>query len=424
MRRGRGKAILLVVVIWALIAGVGAFVAMRMQKNEDEEAAEKIKEAADMMDEDITSGQFVIDGVMYQFPMDLQFWLDNGWHVSNNYENKDEFELEAGAVSNEFELFNDEEDFVRVSVINTSDEDAKVEKCMVYTLYMSMTEVDAVFPGGINKSSKPDEVLDEYGDPLSKGDESSMLEAVYSYTSEDSWKCVVELDVVDNNYTIDPFTSVSYSIQSFGTMWDGLISEYGADGLTKIFIDSAMKASYWGDLEEYLEYGIDSESNAQELYESEVVYFAQYLMYYADLYTDYMTDEDLERVYNVAAEALSKVKWNIKDIEINVFNEGTVTLEMYPTDFFYIVEDDIYNAVEEYNTKYADVDFEALSDEEYIAIEQEYIEKIISAMEERVKEAGTLEVVEKQYKVDLNENIVSDTDWEDIDDTIMNLIEE
>ena len=182
-------------------------------KESKEETKKKISESAEKIGKEITCGQFVFDGVVYKFPMDLKDWLDNGWHISNSYENKDEFTLEPGATSNEFELFNEDEDYVRVSVMNTKDENAKIEDCMVYSLYMSTSEGDIVLPGGINKSSKPDDVIEAYGEPVSRGDEKGLLEATYYYEDEDAWKCYVELDVVDNNFTIDPISSVIYSIE-------------------------------------------------------------------------------------------------------------------------------------------------------------------------------------------------------------------
>lgn len=55
-----------------------------------------VSEAAAQVDSDVRSGEFMLDGEVYTFPMSVQDMLDKGWHVSNNYENKDEFVLEPG----------------------------------------------------------------------------------------------------------------------------------------------------------------------------------------------------------------------------------------------------------------------------------------------------------------------------------------
>ncbi len=388
-----------------------------------EETQKKVSESAEKIGKEITCGQFVLDGVVYQFPMDLQDWLDNGWHVSNNYENKDEFTLEPGATSNEFELFNEDEDYVRVSVMNTSSEDAKIEDCMVYSLYMSLTEVDVVFPDGINKSSKPDDVIKAYGEPVSRGDEKGLLEATYYYEDEDAWKCYVELDVVDNSYTTNPLSSVSYSIESFGSIWDSLVASEGLEKTCEIFLDATMKTCYWGDFKSYLEYGIDSQSGAEELYQSEYVYFSECLMYYAGIDSSWLSTETLTRADQVAIDVLKKVKWEIKEIEVNVFEEGTVTIEIYPTNFFDIIEEDVIKAANEFYLKYDGTDFDSMTDEEYAAVEEEYADSILKVMESKVSEAGTLDAIEKVYELDTDAAIVSEDAWIEIDDAIMDLLE-
>ncbi len=392
-------------------------------KESKEEAEKKVSESAEKIGKKITCGEFVFDGVVYKFPMDLKQWLDNGWHVSNNYDNKDEFKLEPGATSNEFELFNEDEDYVRVSVMNTKDEDAKIEDCMVYTLYMSTAEGDLVLPGGITKSSKPDDVLKAYGDPISKGDEKGLLEATYYYEDEDAWKCYVEVDVVDNSFTIDPLSSVRYSIESFGSIWDSLVASEGIEKTCEIFLDATMKTCYWGDFKSYLEYGIDSQSGADELYQSEYVYFSECLMYYAGIDSSWLSAETIARVDKVAIDVLKKVKWNIKGIEANAFEEGTVTLELYPTNFFDVIEEDIIKASNDFSLKYDGVDFDSMSDEEYAVIEEEYADAVIKVMESKVSEAGTLEAIVKEYELDTDNAIVSEDAWIEIDDTIMDLVE-
>ncbi len=73
-------------------------------------------------------GQFVVDGTVYSFPADVADWTNNGWHISNNYENKDSFLLESSVFSNEFELFNDEnkDEYVGMCAINLGAEPAKI----------------------------------------------------------------------------------------------------------------------------------------------------------------------------------------------------------------------------------------------------------------------------------------------------------
>ena len=383
-----------------------------------------IDESAAKISDEITSGEFVIDDVVYKFPMPLEDWLDNGWHISNNYDNVDEFLLEAGYTSNEFELFNEEDAYVRVSVYNDSYEAASVEDCMVYSLYMSTTEVDVVFPQGMTKRNKPADVLEAYGEPDARGDEQSYLEATYIFDDTAMGQCYVELGVVDNDYTIHPFTSVNYGIASFDSYWESLVRNEGEDGACKVYFDATMKASFYGDFEDYTGYAIDSEAGATELYDSEVSYFAECLPYSMDINLDYISDEDWNKMLQISKEVLAKTKWEVKNVEVNAFDQGTMTLALYPTNFFDVIYDDALAASDAFYTKYADADFESMSDEEYSAVEVEYTAMMLEVFEKHVSAAGTLDAVEKTYEIDLNNGVISQEDWVDIDDTIMNLMEE
>ena len=168
-----------------------------MDLNQDDEKF--IEESAAKISEELTSGQFVIDGVIYQFPMPLKDWLDNGWHVSATYDNADEFRLDPYYTSTEFELFNEDDDFVRMTVYNDSDEAAPVDECIVYSLNMSTTEVDVVLPKGMTKRNKPAEVLEAYGEPDVKNDDSNHLEATYYFADHEMGQCYVELGIHDND---------------------------------------------------------------------------------------------------------------------------------------------------------------------------------------------------------------------------------
>ena len=400
--------------------GLMAFAACGKEK----ESTKWIDESAAMLGEEITDGQFVLDGVLYSFPMDLKFWLANGWHISNNYDNADEFVLEAGNVSNEFELFNEDGDYVRVSVWNTSTKGAKLDECMVYTLYMSLTEVDVVFPQGITKRNKPDEILEAYGEPDGKEDENGYVEAGYIFESKDEQQCYVELDMIDNSYTIDPFSSVKFHIMSFDEFWDMWVENDGKEKAIEYYIDAAMNASFTGKLDDYVKYCIDTKAGATELYESEVAAYADFLMYYTDVNTEYVSDAVVNRFMEISKEVLAKIKWEVKSVKLDKFDGGTVVLALYPTNYLTLLDEDVFMAMDTFYTKYADADFESMSDAEYAAVEEEYAVLILDAIEKHVSEAGTLPAVEKEYELDLDNAILTQEAWVDVDDTVMDVYSE
>ncbi len=408
------KLVLLMMCLVLSVVSVGC-------QNVEEESTEWIDESAAMIGQEITSGQFVLDGVVYEFPMSLQQWLDNGWHISNNYDNVDKFTLAPGGASTEFELFNEEGDYVRVSVVNMSGEEAKVQECMVFSLYMSTTEVDIVLPQGLTQRNKPADVIAAYGEPDSKGDEPRLLEAVYNYETEDAVKCYVELDVIDNDYTINPLASVEYSMLSSADIWEPLVESVGLEMACEYYLDATMKACYWGESTDYVNCGMDTISGATALYDSAMSYYAEFLMYYAGIDVTCVSSEVTSRFVQVAEDVLKNVKWNIKSVEVDVFEEGTVILELYPTNYLDIIDADIENAIQQFSEKYADVDFENMTDEEYMVAEEEYAVSVIDAIEKRVGEISNLEAVEKEYELDIDGAIVSNDAWVEIDDTLMDI---
>ena len=384
-----------------------------------------IEESAAKISEEITSGQFVIDGVIYQFPMPLKDWLDNGWHVSYSYDNVEDFRLAPNYTSTTFELYDEEnKNYVQMTVYNDSDEEAPIEECMVYSLKMSTTEVDVVFPKGMTKRNNPEDILAAYGEPDAKGDSQNDLEAIYYFADDKQGQCYVELDVIDNDNTEYPLFRVYFGMVDPEEYWDAFVAQKGVEEAAKFYFDAAMKASFYADYDDYVSMNMDSLDGAKELYDAEVEYFADCLLYYTDITEEYITTDVRNRVIAVSKEVLSKVKWDVKSVDVSQFNMGTMTVTLYPTDFFYVIDEDLFEATDAFTMKYFDVDYDTISYEEYDALEKEYTEMMIAVLEKHAASAGTLEAVERTYNVNLNDTVLSDAAWEDVDDTIMDLLAE
>ncbi len=393
--------------------------------NMDVDDEKFIEESAAKISDELTSGQFVIDGVIYQFPMPLSDWLNNGWHVSAKYDNVAEFRLKPYYISTTFELFDEEnKDYVQMTVYNDSDEEASVEDCIVYSLKMSTSEVDVVFPKGMTKRNNPEDILAAYGEPDAKGDSQNDLEAIYYFSDDEQGQCYVELDVIDNDTTEYPFFRVYFSMVSAEEYWDAFVAQKGVEEAAKFYFDAAMKASFYADFDDYVSMNMNSPEGARELYDAEIECFTECLLYYTDITEEYITTDVRNRVNAVSKEVLSKVKWEVKSVDVSKFNMGTMTVTLYPTNFFYVIDEDLFEATDAYTDKYFDVDYETLSYEEYDAMEKEYTELMVAVLEKHAASAGTLDAVERTYNVNLNDTVLSDAAWEDVDDTIMNLVEE
>lgn len=383
-----------------------------------------VEEGAAMLDQDIRSGEFVLDGEVYSFPMPLSDWLDRGWHVSNNYDNKDDFQLEPGGMSTEFELYNENKDYVRVSVLNDTEDYATVDGCLVSSLYISTgEEFELVLPGGIYCESKPADVLAAYGDQDVDDSESGAIKAYYDYTTADDWVCQVELHLVDNDYTINALSSIEYMISSSAEWEEFIQNASGVEGCTK-YIDTAMRASFYGDFTEYVENKFDTQENAESLYDSEISYYASGLMYYADVNEEMIEEAAIEEFREIAKKVLAKTKWEVTDVSLygDQFT-GTVEIALYPTDFLTLIDEGIETAISEFQTKYAEVNYDAISDSQLAEIEQDYAEMVLNAIRDKVEETQVTDPIVKSYDIDYDDGIISADDWAEIDDIIMGVAE-
>ena len=372
-----------------------------------------IDESAAKIDAELTSGQFVIDGIVYDFPMTMQDWLGNGWHISNNYENKDDFALDPWYTSDEFELYNEDGDWVRVSAYNDSDKATKIDQCMIYSVYLSLSEVDVVFPSGMTKRNHPDEILKTYGEPEVKGDEEGVLEAFY-YFENDERMCQVELDVFDNDYTENQLTSAKYQIMLLDDFWNLWVETEGLEKAVEHCIDADLKAGFHGDFKEYVGCSMGSQKEAEEYYADEVSIYIEWLMAYCDINYDYMDDATIAKFTDIAKEVLKKTKWELKNVKANYSNEGTATVVLYPTNFFELIDSGVEKAIERWDTKYAATDFTTMSEEEYGLIELEYAAMVLEHIEGQASQAVAKEGMELVCELDIDNYIIAQESWDNI----------
>ena len=369
---------------------------------------------------EVTSGEFVLDGVVYKFPMDLQYWLDNGWHTPDNYENKDVFRLESGITSTEFELHNSRGRVIYVSVINNSLTDAKVEDCMVSSVYIPLDRLNVTLPKGITKKSKLSEAVTAYGEP-DKDEESKAAEAIYSYTSDSDWDCRVQLNVSDGGDAEYKIASVEYYLVTFSNLMERMISEKGEETVCKFYVDTNLNATYKGDFHDYTKYCFNELVEAEAVHQSAVDYYAKCLMYFADIDEKYITSSQARRLNNIANKVLENAKWEIKTVSLNEDRKGKLTIAIYPKDFARITYDAVCAAIDNYYIKHKDVDFNAVSDVEFEKLEEEYIDTVIGVFDSYVSKVGALEPILKTYDIDFENGVFTDEQWYEIDDYIMDI---
>lgn len=372
-----------------------------------------IDDAAKEMGDSITTGEIYIDGDVFTFPMDVSDFLDKGWHLSKSYTNIETYELEPYNYSTEFEIWKDDV-YVTVSAMNMSDKNATVKDCMVQSLKITETKADFVLPGGLSKRSSMSDVEDKYGKADKTETEKDYLEYwTYDFSSRDGYSCQAKMEIWHDGKATYPLNGVTYSLKAMS-------SDVSFEESIRSLVDSAMKTSYYDDYQEYVANLFDTEEGAHELYLSEVDYYASYIMWYVDINEDYITEDIIEQFRDIAKTVLLKAKWEITGLEVNEATKtGTVTLEIYPIIYIEYIDEKVDAAIDIYNTKYANTDFDSMTDEEYAAAEIEYANMVLDAIKGIENNATSGSKVVKEY--DVTDAGLTDDQWGEIDDLIMGI---
>lgn len=366
----------------------------------------------------LDSAKFMVDDQEFSFPSAMSDWTDHGWHVSNNYGNKNSFTLEPMVETTTFELYKDDtQNYVRMTSYNDTDENVKIEGGI--TAYLRMTfsskkdDLAVELPGGVTYKSKMDDVIAAYGEPVEKDDD----ELSYTYDTGE-WICNVQFQ-----FAGDRIVAVEYALSDDN--WGSVATPEACEQ----YIDDALKASFYGDFTGYVENKFDTEEGARELYENEVEYYTEALMYYLDINFEIIDEEIMDGYRELTKQVFAKFKWDTpvyKENKMTAFAigdavVGDMELTLYPTDFVDIIFDDAQAVVDEFQANHSDVDPDSLSDEEYAVLENEYATNMLNAISPRVSEISYRDPVIKTYEIDTHDNpsVLSEDDWNEIDDILM-----
>lgn len=191
------------------------------------------------------------------------------------------------------------------------------------------------------------------------------------------------------------------------------------------FINAAMESSFLDKHDNYAKYS--SEEAGRSLYESEMEYFAAVIMYIAQVEEEYLDQDTLDGYIEVAKTVLKNIKWEIAEIKVDrQTGLGTVELDLYPTDFFDLLADssEYDDVLQQYNDTYQNVltTEGTISDEREAEMEAWFGEQVLAVCQKYASQAKAVSTpVNKLYKIDYNANdgIISDDDWDEVDDIIM-----
>lgn len=117
---------------------------------------------------ELSSGEFAVDGDMYQLPMTVGDFFDGGWGVSGMYDNADTFTLEAGGCTNKFQIVKsvgeDELDGIWLIAVNDTEEELPLAECNIGYMRIDSPQT-CVFPGGIWNYTDVETMKAAYGEP-------------------------------------------------------------------------------------------------------------------------------------------------------------------------------------------------------------------------------------------------------------------
>lgn len=358
---------------------------------------EVAREKAAAISNKLESGELLIDEAKYSFPSAMTDWTEHGWHISNSYANIDTFELENNVESTEFEVYNDEKvsKYVQMCAINLERDPVKIEQATVSYLSIKVSDakdsLEVILPGGINSKSTKEDVINAYGEPQEEDTDT----LCYYYTSSDGLDIVVEILMM-----MDKVTNVTYALAD--SNWGSVTN---AEECVQ-FINDALKASFYGEFDTYVENKFDTQEGAQELYDSEVDYYAQNLMYFLDIDSETVDEGILTGFYDVSKAVLAKFKWDDPVVDLSDGALwGSFEITMYPTDFVDVIIEDVQAVAE------SGLDGD------------EYAQAMLDAIRPKVDEISYREPITKSYDIDTEDGIISQDTWDEIDDILMDFAE-
>ncbi|MDD6571034.1 MAG: hypothetical protein PUF12_01475 [Thermoflexaceae bacterium] len=189
------------------------------------------------------------------------------------------------------------------------------------------------------------------------------------------------------------------------------------------YIEAIMDCSYHGELERYTEVVDADSSEAEEVYNSTVEYYANELLYYNDVDSESISDELYDKYVALAGEIMAKTKYTVNEAT-KVNDEYQVKIEIYPVDINDITYDAVEQCIDEFNKMMDSMDTTKLTDEQWLEIEEGYGENVYNILKEAVPQMGYKDVVSKVVIIEVDKDGyygISDDEWYDIDDYVVDM---
>lgn len=190
------------------------------------------------------------------------------------------------------------------------------------------------------------------------------------------------------------------------------------------YIEALMECKYNGKLDGYVaEVAGATKDEAQECHDSTVEYYAYQLMSYVDVGYDYVSDEVLEKYVDVAGRIMAKSSFTVHE-GTKVGDDYQVRVDINPININDLIHDDVAAYIDQYNAMIDGTDTSAYTDEQWDELEDQYATAVLGIIEEYVSKIGYKDTVSKVVIIEFDEEGrygISDNDWYDIDDYIVDM---
>lgn len=190
------------------------------------------------------------------------------------------------------------------------------------------------------------------------------------------------------------------------------------------YIEALMECKYNGKLEGYVtEVAGATKDEAQQCHDSTVEYYAYQLMAYTDVGYDYVSEDTIAQYVDVARRIMAKSSFTVHE-GTKVGDDYQVRVDIEPININDLIHDDVESYIDQYNAMMESTDTSAYTDEQWDELEEQYAAGVLNIIEGYVAEIGYKDKVSKVVIIEFDEEGrygISDEDWYDIDDYIVDM---
>lgn len=190
------------------------------------------------------------------------------------------------------------------------------------------------------------------------------------------------------------------------------------------YIEALMECKYKGNLDGYVSEVADATKvEAQECHDSTVEYYAYQLMAYTDVGYDYVSEATIAEWIGVAEELMAKTSYTVHEGTM-VGDDYQVKVDIEPIDINDLIVEDVEAYIEQYNAMMEATDTSAYTDEQWNELEEQYAGGVLAIVKDHIPEVGYKDKVSKVVIIEFDEQGrygISDDDWYDIDDYVVDM---